>query len=55
MPEKTRIADLPDFDITEYLADDQAIAKYQTIVLEGDDPTLLAAALGDIARTHSMN
>lgn len=40
MTEKTRISDLPDFDITEYLADDQAIAEYLTIVLEADDPAL---------------
>lgn len=55
MSERTRIADLPDFDITEYLADDQAIAEYQTMVLEADDSALLAAALGDIARAHDMN
>ncbi|MGB8145721.1 MAG: addiction module antidote protein [Chromatiaceae bacterium] len=54
MTEKTRISDLPDFDITEYLADDQAIAEYLTIVLEADDPALLAAALGDIARARGM-
>ena len=50
----TRIADLPDFDIAEYLEDDQAIAEYLTIVLEEDDPALLAAALGDIARVRGM-
>jgi len=49
-----RTADLPDFDITEYLEDDQAIAEYLTIVLEDDDPALLAAALGDIARVRGM-
>jgi len=49
-----RTADLPDFDITEYLEDDQAIAEYLTIVLEDDDPALLAAALGDIARARGM-
>lgn len=54
MSEKIRIADLPEFDITEYLEDDQAIAEYLTIVLEEDDPALLAAALGDIARAHGM-
>ena len=54
MSETTRIADLPEFDITEHLEDDQAIAEYLTVVLEDDDPALLAAALGDIARARGM-
>ncbi len=54
MTEKLRIADLPEFDITEHLEDDQAIADYLTIVLEEDDPALLAAALGDVARARGM-
>jgi probable addiction module antidote protein len=54
MKETTRIADLPEFDIAEHLDDDQAIAEYLTIVLEDDDPALLAAALGDIARARGM-
>jgi probable addiction module antidote protein len=54
MTEKIRIADLPEFDITEYLEDDQAIAEYLTVVLEEDDPALLAAAMGDIARARGM-
>ncbi len=54
MPSKICLAGLPDFDTTEYLEDDQAIAEYLTIVLEKDDPALLAAALGDIARARGM-
>jgi len=54
MSNKIRAADLPDFDISEYLQDDQAIAEYLTIVMEEDDPALLAAALGDIARARGM-
>ncbi|MBK1619315.1 putative addiction module antidote protein [Lamprobacter modestohalophilus] len=54
MSEKIRIADLPEFDITEHLEDDQAIAEYLTIVLEENDPALLAAAMGDIARARGM-
>lgn len=54
MTKKIKIADLPDFDITEHLPDDQAIAEYLTIVLEENDPALLAAALGDIARARGM-
>jgi probable addiction module antidote protein len=48
MNDKIRIADLPEFDVTEYLEDDQAIAEYLTIVLEENDSALLAAALGDV-------
>jgi probable addiction module antidote protein len=54
MSEKIRIADLAEFDITEYLEDDQAIAEYLTLVLEADDSALLAAAMGDIARARGM-
>ena len=54
MTAKTRIADLPDFDIAEYLSDDQAIAEYLSVVLADYDPALLGAALGDIARARGM-
>lgn len=55
MTPKIRIDDLPEFDITEYLASDEDIAEYLTTVLEEDDPALLVAALGDIARARGMN
>lgn len=54
MTKKIRIADLPEFDITEYLEDDQAIVEYLSIVLKENDPALLAAAIGDIARARGM-
>ena len=54
MSEKIRIADLPEFDITEHLEDDQAIAEYLTIVLEEDDPAAFAQALGTAARALGM-
>jgi probable addiction module antidote protein len=54
MSDKIRIADLPEFDVTEYLDDDQAIAEYLTVVLEEDDPAALAHALGTVARAPSM-
>ena len=54
MTKKIRIADLPEFDITEYLEDDQAIVEYLSIVLEENDPALLDAAIGDIARARGM-
>lgn len=51
MPRKTRIVP---FDAARYLDDDQAIAEYMTAVLECDDPDLLLAALGDVARAKGM-
>lgn len=54
MSQKIRIADLPEFDITEYLGSEAGIAEYLTIVLEEDDPAALAGALGSIARARGM-
>lgn len=55
MTKKIHIADLPDFDAAEYLDSEQAIAEYLTVILEDNDPSLLAAALGDIARARGMS
>lgn len=52
--QKIIVADLPDFDPTEYLKDEEDIAHYLTAMLEENDPALLAAALGDIARARGM-
>ena len=49
-----KIFELPDFDATEYLDSEEAIAAYLTTVLEENDAALLAAALGDIARARGM-
>ena len=54
MSEKIRIADLPEFDTTEHLEDNQAIAEYLSIVLEENDPAALAQALGTAARARGM-
>jgi len=54
MTKKTKISELPVFDVTEHLTDDQAIAEYLSIVLEENDPAALAEALGDIARARGM-
>jgi probable addiction module antidote protein len=54
MNAKIRIADLPEFDVTEYLRSEADIAEYLTIVIEENDASLLAAALGDIARARGM-
>ncbi|MDP1651828.1 MAG: putative addiction module antidote protein [Rhodocyclaceae bacterium] len=55
MTKKIRIADLPDFDFSEHLDSEQAMAEYLTVILEENNPALLAAALGDIARARGMS
>jgi probable addiction module antidote protein len=54
MTQKIKIAELPEFDPTEYLNSDEDVAAYLTTVLEENDTSLLAAALGDIARARGM-
>ena len=54
MTKKVKISDLPEFDITEHLDSEQAIAEYITIVLAENDPAALADALGSVARTRGM-
>jgi probable addiction module antidote protein len=49
-----KISDLPEFDITEHLDSDEAMAEYLTVVLAENDPALLAAALGDVAKARGM-
>ncbi len=49
-----KIADLPDFDPTELLDTPEDIAAYLAVILEENDPALLRAALGDIARAYGM-
>ena len=54
MTKKISIGTLPEFDASSYLDSEQAIAEYLTAIMEDDDPALLAAALGDIARARGM-
>lgn len=42
------------FDVVDYLDDEEAIAGYLSAVLEENDPDLLIAALGDIARARGI-
>lgn len=42
------------WDVTRYLDSDEAIAAYLDAALDEDDPALLAAALGDVARAKGM-
>ena len=55
MKKKIRLTDIPDLDFAEHLDTDQAVAEYLTVILEENDPALLAAALGDIARARGMS
>ena len=54
MTKKTKIADLPVFDMADYLADDSAIAEYLSQVLSDGDDGELASALGHIAKARGM-
>jgi probable addiction module antidote protein len=55
MTKKTKISGLPDFDMAEHLKDEEDIAMYLSVILEENDPALLASALGDIARARGMS
>jgi probable addiction module antidote protein len=54
MAKPIKTSELRTFDAADYLTDDQAMADYLTAVLEDGDASLLAAALGDIARARGM-
>jgi probable addiction module antidote protein len=54
MTKKTKIAELPDFDPAEYLDNEEAIAEYLTAIITENNPGLLAAALGDVAKARGM-
>ena len=52
---RIKVADLPEFDAARFLDNETAIAAYLTDILDANDPALLAAALGDIARARGMS
>jgi len=54
MTEKISVAGLPEFDASQYLDSELAIAEYLTVIIEDGDAALLASALGDIARARGM-
>jgi probable addiction module antidote protein len=43
------------WDAARYLESDEDVAAYLDAALEEDDPALLAAALGDVARAKGMS
>ena len=40
---RVKTSELPEFDVSKYLNDEASIAEYLTMVIEQDDPALLAA------------
>ncbi|SEQ27472.1 probable addiction module antidote protein [Solimonas aquatica] len=55
MRKKVKVSELPEFDITEHLESEEAIAEYLTLVIEDQDPSELAHALGVVARARGMS
>jgi probable addiction module antidote protein len=55
MIQRMKVSELTEFDASEYLNNEEDVAEYLTAVLEENDPALLAAALGDIARARGMS
>lgn len=54
MSKTIKVSDLPRFDMAEWLDDEAAIAEYLTVVIEENDPSVLAEALGTVARARGM-
>ena len=55
MTKKSKIADLPDFDMAEMLKTEEDVANYLTIVLEENDMGEFTHALGVVARARGMS
>ncbi len=54
MSKKIKVSDLPTFDMSEALRSSEDIATYLNLVLEENDPSELAHALGIIAKAKGM-
>lgn len=52
---KIKTSTLPTFDVADYLDDEATVAEYLSAVIEENDPGLLAAALGDVAKARGMS
>ena len=55
MKKKTKISDLPEFDMAKQLKSEEDIAAYVTMVIEEGDSSELAHALGIAARARGMS
>lgn len=42
------------FDAADYLDSEETIAEYLSAIMEEDDPDLLLAAIGDVAKARGM-
>lgn len=47
--------EVTNFDVSEYLGDEESIAEYLTAVMEENDTKLLLSAIGDIAKAQGMS
>lgn len=54
MTKKTKVSELPEFDLADHLQTDEDIAEYLSQVLEEGDAAEFADALGQIARIRGM-
>ena len=55
MGKKTKIEDLPDFNLAEHLKSEEDIAHYLTMVMAEGDASELAHALGIAAKARGMS
>jgi len=55
MNKRIYMAELPAFDAAQYLDSEASIVAYLNGILETNDASLLAAALGEIVRARGMN
>ncbi len=51
---KINIAELPTFEVSNYLRDEEDMALYLNSMFEDGTPAEIAGALGDIARARGM-
>lgn len=54
MTKKYKVEDLPIFDMSECLEDEESIALYLDLVIQEGDPSELIHALGVIAKARGM-
>lgn len=52
---KLKVSELQDFDAAEFINDAEDVLMYLNVVLEENDPSALAEALGTIARSAGMS